>query len=126
MTGVSRWKCNKHGSEQVGPEECSGCVRDFTERQDAKTMTGDERAAEMRRWGSQLTVEFGKVHQRIEELVGRSVYTHEMAGQELWDALVEEARTQQHIGFADVLAQLPWGKPGLVGGPTAGVVDVLP
>lgn len=61
-----------------------------------ESMTGDDRAAELEHWSETvLTVEFDLLHRRIEELVGRPVWTHEM-GTEMWPSLVAEARTQNH------------------------------
>lgn len=86
-------------------------------------MTGDERAEELRRMNEQVTITFDRIHQRVEELVGRPVWTHEMA---LWDELVEEARTWQHGGMVDVLSKLPWDKPAILIDPTTGDMETLP
>lgn len=59
-------------------------------------MSRDERADELQHWFDiVLTVEFSKLHKRIEQLVGRPVWTHEIstAGTR-W--LLEEARTGRH------------------------------
>jgi hypothetical protein len=61
---------------------------------DPADMTGNERAAEMQQRGTVATVAFSLIHARIEALVGRDVFTHEMGM--AWDALVEEARTHDH------------------------------
>lgn len=100
--------CSEHGSPL--PPACPDCVAIM--RRPVESMTGDERAAEMERWSNNvLTVEFPFLHQRIEELVGRPVLTHEM-GSRLWPNLVDEARTGMHpvdleahvIGSIDQLA----------------------
>lgn len=75
-------------------------------------MTGDERADELQHWfDSVLTVEFEKLHGRIEQLVGRPVFTHEL-GSVGTPNLVREARGQQHpvdleahaVGLMDQIA----------------------
>lgn len=53
-------------------------------------MSADEREAEMRVLGETLEVPFGLVHGRIEQLVGRPVWTHEMGLN--WEGLCKEAR----------------------------------
>lgn len=72
-------------------------------------MTGDDRAAEVARWLHEpMTVAFDVMHQRVEHLVGRPVWTHELAT----DHIIEEARTWAHptdleahvIGSLDQLA----------------------
>ena len=84
--------CPDHGSPL--PPACPECVEIMTKP--VVGMTGEERAAELEHWGDTvLTVEFDKLHKRIEELVGRPVWTHEL-GSAGWAHLVREARTQEH------------------------------
>lgn len=84
--------CPEHGSPL--PPSCPPCVERMQRPVDS--MTGDERAAELEHWGDTvLTVEFADLHRRIEELVGRPVWTHEM-GSQMWPNLVAEARSQEH------------------------------
>lgn len=98
-------RCPRHGENvaKVSPAEaerlgvpfgCQGCTAELTAGCNPETMTGDERAAEVERWlcGPLMTA-FDLVHERIEAVVGRPVWTHEMAAAE---RLVEEARSQQH------------------------------
>ena len=67
---------------------CPECDAEYEARRDALLMTPQERVDEMEKWfGNILTIEFNKLHKRIEELVGRPVYTHEMVSE---DALVSE------------------------------------
>lgn len=108
---MATYVCPKHQTEQ--DSWCKRCMRDFKNRPAADTMTGDERAAELERWGGVLTIPFPKVHERIEELVGRPVFTHEM-GSNHFDELVEEARTWKHASPSDVLSKLPWDKEALL------------
>jgi hypothetical protein len=83
---------------------CPTCVAAFKSRQSARKMTGDERAAEMRLFAGPLEIPFALLHQRIEELVGRPVWTHELGTN--FDGLVEEARTRQHPTFEQIVAPL--------------------
>lgn len=106
---MTTYRCDKHDVQVSGP--CPQCVDAFATRRDASTMTGDERAAEFKWWGNILTIPFSDLHQRIEELVGRPVFTHELASPE---SLIEEARTQRHISMADVLDKIPRDKQVIV------------
>jgi hypothetical protein len=112
--------CPEHGSPL--PPSCPGCVQMM--QRPVESMTGDERAAELEHWGYLvLTVEFPTLHKRIEELVGRPVWTHEM-GTQLWPNLVAEARSQQHpadleahvIGSID---QVAGTRPVIIAKPSA-------
>jgi hypothetical protein len=84
--------CPEHGAPL--PPACPECVARM--QRPVESMTGDERAAELEHWGDTvLTVEFADLHQRLEALVGRPVWTHEM-GSQMWPNLVAEARSQEH------------------------------
>lgn len=84
--------CPEHGSPL--PPACPGCGERMA--RPVETMTGDERADELQHWGDTvMTVDFDKLHKRIEELVGRPVWTHEL-GSQTWPHLIREARTQEH------------------------------
>ena len=69
-------------------------------------MTPQERAEELDRWDGILEIDFAKFHQRIEELVGRPVLTHEMASS-VWPYLRHEILTGERPGIEGVLAKLP-------------------
>ena len=84
-------------------------------------MTRDERVAEFQHWtgtDTVLTVEFSKWHKRIEELVGRPVWTHEL-GTQGCEWLLEEVRSGKNpddleahvIGSLD---QIAGNKPVIV------------
>lgn len=70
-------------------EFCPVCVSAFDNRRKPEDMTGEERMAEMRFWNGPCEIPFGMIHKRIEELVGRPVWTHEMGLD--WEGLVLEA-----------------------------------
>lgn len=90
---------------------CPTCTAAFPERRNADQMTGDERAAELALWYGPLEIEFALMHQRIEELVGRPVWTHELIAEE---RLIEEARTRDHSKSAEVFTEFLKGKRAIV------------
>jgi hypothetical protein len=81
--------CSRCGTETS--EECPSCLAWFETRPDPATMTPDERVAEMKSWKT-VEISFDKIHQRIQELVGRPVWTHEIGLN--WWGLIEEARNR--------------------------------
>jgi hypothetical protein len=110
-TSVTGYTCDKHPGQTGLTSYCTDCMTAFETRRDAATMTAEERAAEFEWWGSILTIPFANLHQRIEELVGRSVWTHELANPK---ALIREIRSGQSASFGDVLDKIPSGKPIIV------------
>ncbi len=84
---------------------CPICTANFENRRDAEAMTGDERAAEMELWFGPLEVEFDLVHKRLEELVGRPVWTHELGLNS--EGLIEESRTRKAATFQEVIDLIP-------------------
>ena len=84
---------------------------------DARDMTGPERREELDRilHGKQDEVlTFGECHHRIEELVGRPVWTHEI-GLAPDRLLAEAAGEREHATVAEVLNDLlKAGKPVIV------------
>lgn len=105
------YTCDKHGTETERGSYCQACMDAFKGRRDAKTMTPEERAAEFEWWGEILTIPFSDLHQRITELVGRDVWTHELARPDL---LIQEIRAQQPASMADVLDKIPADKRAVV------------
>jgi hypothetical protein len=99
------YECPTHRTVQ--DDYCAGCVTDFEGRRHADDMTGDERAAEFERWRGVLTIPFDKLHRRIEELVGRSIWRHELAGHAAVSLLVEEARTRDHPSWQEIKGKIP-------------------
>jgi hypothetical protein len=82
-------------------------------------MTPEERLAEFRSPGAILEIDWPKVHQRIEELVGRPVWTHEL-GTGGMAYLEHEILTGHHPSMEGVLAKLPADKPVIVVGSSRG------
>jgi hypothetical protein len=85
---------------------CPDCMEAWAKRRDPDTMTGDERAAEIDFWTGIVTIPFADIHQRINELVGRGVFTHEMGSKEL----LEEARTRVHPTPQEIINAIPSNK----------------
>lgn len=93
-------------------EACPTCLAEWENRRDASEMTPEERVAEFDSWDS-LEIEFAKIHQRIEELVGRPVFTHEL-GTSGVPYLHHEILTSERPGLDGILAKLPADKPVLL------------
>lgn len=86
----------------VCTDACPTCTAAFKHRRDATTMTAEERAVELESLVGVLEIDFDKLHQRITELVGRDVWTHELAHPE---NLVAEIRRGVPASIGDVLDQ---------------------
>lgn len=69
---------------------CSEAIKSWPE---PDLMTADERVSEMKLLRGPLEVPFPLLHERIEKLVGRLVWTHELGF--AYDNLIEEARNRQ-------------------------------
>lgn len=98
------YECPHHKTTQARGECCSACVDGFDTRRKADEMTGEDRRAEMLRMGI-MTMPFDKIHQRIEELVGRPVWTHEMGLN--WAGLVEEAASRKAPTMQEIIDLVP-------------------
>ena len=98
------YECPNHQRELRRGGFCPDCAEAFANRRDPNQMTGDERAAEFDFWGPILTIPMSDLTQRIDELVGRGCWTHELANP---DRLREEARTRQHPTPQEVFDQIP-------------------
>ncbi len=61
-------------------EWCPVCIAAFPSRRSAAEMSVEERVAEMAALSGPLEIPFAMVHERIEELVGRPVYTFGLEG----------------------------------------------
>ncbi len=101
MTEV--YACPVHGCKQAMGSYCGQCKHEFDTRRDVMSMTAEERATELERWVGILTIPFADLHLRVTELVGRDVYTHEMARPE---QLAAEVRSGRLIGMDAVIAKL--------------------
>lgn len=99
--------CTRCGTPDL-IEACPVCTREWENRRDASEMTPEDRLAEFRSWGGILEIDWPKVHERIEELVGRPVFTHEMGTSGL-PYLEHEILTGTHPTLDGVMAKLPHG-----------------
>lgn len=112
----------RQAEEQGLPFGCGGCAADLATRPDADTLTGEERAAELRHLLEHpMTVPFPAIHERTAALVGRDVWTHEFAAP---DRLYAEAESQKHPSDLNAFAlhsleQLAGEKPVVVVPPGA-------
>lgn len=116
MSAPEAWLC-PHGAALTVRGECSGCNDDLDQRPAPEAMSGDERAEEVRSLMEEPNAYiFSEVHRRMESLVGRSVWTHEMARSE---HLIAEARTWKHPADLEAhvigsLDQIAGTKPVLI------------
>ena len=98
---VSDYICKVHNAQVPKGQACAQCIEDFKTRRDTLLMTTDERADELRRWADNvLTISFGDMQGRFEELLGRPVWTHEMV---MIDALAAEILSGERVGIAKVI-----------------------
>ena len=108
-------RCATHGvAMSTSGDGCERCYEDWLNRPPAAEMTGDERVAELTRWVDQLTIPYRETRIRIDELVGRSVYDHEIGM--CFDLLCEEARNPTGwISEEQIIARAALsGKPVIV------------
>jgi hypothetical protein len=109
---VSQREAEEHGL-QYG---CPDCRDELIDRPDPAEMTGDERADEVRSLLKGLGFAgFDAIWKRVDALVGRGTYTHELA---LPDALADEARTRSGVTDPEIvenrLRSLAGDKPVIV------------
>jgi hypothetical protein len=87
---VNTWTCPHGFGEGSRRGDCDGCNADIAGRPHPVEMSGDQRAEEVRSLLNDANAyRVGDMHQRIEALVGRPVWTHEFATD---TRLIEEAR----------------------------------
>jgi hypothetical protein len=100
---------------QPKPRTCSWCGAEVTQAcphctewifglPDTDSMTIRERAEELWDWltkRDRLEIEFELVHHRISNLVGRPVFTHELA-ESLFPLLIEEVCSGNEIALKDI------------------------
>lgn len=110
LSSKKKRTCSRCGTPDL-TTACPRCTEEWENRRDAAEMTADERLAEFQSWRPVLEIDFDKLHKRIEELVGRPVWTHELARPELLD---HEIATGEQPGMEGVLAKLPADKSVIV------------
>lgn len=82
---------------------CDHCQDEFPNRRAPHLMTPDERVSEMQSLGV-CEVAFAMIHARIESLVGRPVWTHEMGLN--WSGLLQECRWKGRPATMDEIIDL--------------------
>ena len=88
---------------------CPKCVADFENRQAAEEMTPEERVSEFEMWEGPLEIPIRMLHKRLEELVGRPIWTHEL-GTEGCEPLKAEILDSHPATMSDVLNKIPKDK----------------
>lgn len=96
--------CHICQTECQDKQACPTCVANFPNRRKAETMTREERVAEFELLCGVLETPWEMLHQRVEELVGRSVWSHEFAYPDL---LAKEIRSGEHASFDEALGKIP-------------------
>lgn len=89
--------CSRCGS--IAIEECPECLEEYLHRKDVKLMAIDERVKEFQSW-KKCEIYFDKIHKRLEELVGRPIWTHEFGR---WDEIIEEIKSGKHPTLEEIL-----------------------
>jgi hypothetical protein len=96
--------CQWCGQQVLEKAWCPYCQESFTSRPIPHTMTADEREAELRQLGESLEIPFARVHERIEQLLGRPVWTHEFGLN--WEGLCREVRWEGRPPTLDEIIDL--------------------
>ena len=107
MTTSPPRTCSRCGTPDL-TTYCGVCECEFAKRTPVDTMDAEARVNELRTWAGPLEIPFSLVHQRIEELMGRPVWTHELAD---FDLLEHEILTGSVPTMDGILAKLPHDKP---------------
>jgi hypothetical protein len=87
---MASYECPKHKTTQDG--WCEQCVQEYKNRRPVTEMSAEERAAELESISPILTIPFGDLHNRIEELAGRGVWTHELGKRDILQRLAKDVR----------------------------------
>lgn len=115
---MTAWTCPHGIGADAKRGDCGGCNDEIADRPVPGAMSGDARADEVRSLLNDANAyRVGDIHQRIEALVGRPVWTHEFATD---TRLIEEARgampnppdLRQHV--MDSLQAVAGDKPIIV------------
>ncbi len=107
MSDRLAFTCPHHGYviEPTNDDGCPQCIESYTNGPDPATMTPDARVAEMERIVQCVTTATHYWWPRLDALVGRSVYIHEIGS---WDELCNEARWRTGVVHVeDVIRRAP-------------------
>ena len=109
--------CSWCGAQVPQEAFCADCTQSVPLRPDPETLTADEREAELRGM-DRVEVPFDVMHARIERLVGRPVWTHEMTTSN-WERLLREARWEERLAtMEEIINLVPEEKRIILGAPT--------
>lgn len=103
---VSQAKADELGIEHGCPDH----NREILARPDPATMTREERAEELDTFAGPMWSGLNVMKGRIDALVGRPVFTHEMSSSN-WPYLLHEVRTGIVPSMDGVMAKFPHDKP---------------
>ena len=88
----------------VCTEACPVCVDRFERRSPAEKMSLEDKIKEIESFRGPMEIPFHKIHLRFEELMGRSIFTHELA---FLDLLIEELRQGHLATFDEIVGNIP-------------------
>lgn len=123
--------CTICEAEVPEDQACTSCIERFPQRRPANEMSPGERVAEAELLiGKDAVTELPAklLMQRIDELVGRTVWSHEI--EFAYDEVIREAGTREHPAMDEVVRRLPPGSQIEVAFPSdtplEDVVDAIP
>ena len=96
--------CHICGTVVGKHDACPTCVANWPQRKPAQDMTIEEKTHELDLLSGVLEVPFQLAHERIEEIMGRPVWTHELAN---FNQLKHELLTGHKASMEDILDKFP-------------------
>ena len=114
------YTCEKHNLAGLS-SWCPSCIAEFNGRMPACEMSISQRIVAFKALPEQLTIPFDSLHLWITELMGRDVWTHELAHPE---QLIEELESGESADIGDVMGKLPWDKPVVLVDPAGHVEQI--
>lgn len=102
--------CRYHNQPVEGNDACPQCMAERAMLPAIEDMTATERAQEFEMWinRDQLTVDWGVFVDRLEKLLGRDIWTHELASSNCPNLVKEAWGDIPHPQYLDeITASLP-------------------
>ena len=99
--------CHICGALVGAKESCPTCTEAYKHPRDVATMTTVERLAEFDLLNDVLEFDLDLLHKRIEELLGRPVWTHELAD---IDSIRREIASGDRATMTAILEKIPAAK----------------
>lgn len=101
MTESKTFECGRHPGVMIDVGSMVGCLDCVAMLdRDVSTMTGDEKAEEVRSWIHEpMSIPFEQLWKRVDLLVGRPTFNHEFGLAA--DRLIEEARGTRTLASID-------------------------